>query len=672
MYAFAVDTLITIFVTYATGTALLRLLRLPWVWSIVAAPAASLCVYAIMGEALCAKGIPATTQNVFWIPLCVLALLALIMRFLHPKEVELPQVSWSHFALYAGFGLAIGAIVFLQALPSADAIFQSEDLSKHALQIQAFVDSHKFSSLHASIYQDISDIAPINDVEFYPCAWHTLCSLVVMLGGRSVPLAINASQYVFACLVYPLSMLALLSTLFKDRRELLPIGALGCMCIVAYPWTFLVFGPLFPNLCGLACLPAVEALFIYAAAPDTFKSQGVLGRILGLLACGIGLTLTHPNTIFTGAVLLIPYLCWVASTVDVSLFSHPTTSSQRFFATAFFFALIWTILRFSPPLIGVCSYNWPAIVNPWQAFFNVTSLAYAHGFLDLRLMAQPVVAAALIMGCIKLTRDRSLWWLPVSYAFAYLICFVCISTEGALKHLMGGFWYTDPCRLAATAAIVAAPLETVGLYQMAQWLLAKFQQKLKERQVSAYPKQVLSCLVAGVLLVATFLPSFSIPGVMSYKGAFSAFRSDVKEKYNLNAPLNEEERAFAKEAKSIVGDDLVINYSLDGSLLSYGVDDLHCYYRSRWGYDPRNETAESYIIRKRLCEIATNPTVKQAVKKIGARYVIRLDVGTPEDSFLQWYWRPEFFRGIEAINPSTPGFELILREGNLQLYRILD
>ena len=672
MTSFVCDTFISLLLLYATGAVLLHILKFPWRWAVLGAPAASLCVYALLGEAYYSANIVATPLSVFVIPLCILMALDLASNRLKRKEMELPEIDWRLVILYCTVGIVVGGFFFLRSLPSYDAVFQSEDIAKHALQIRAFVDSGKFTSFHASIYLDNPDNVPFfNVVSFYPCAWHILCALVVQLGGGSVPTAMNAVNFLLAFLVYPLSTLALFSTIFDNRRSMLPIGAIACVSVIAFPWTFLIFGPLFPNLCGNACIPVVAALFIYSTSPETRKAKGVTSRIVSLLICGLGMALIHPNTVFSAAVLLIPYCCWLAAKTDICLFSYSTTSRQRTLVAAAFFSLVWIVLRYSRVFRDVAEYNWPAFVGPWQAFINILSLAYTDGFLSA---AQPLVAIAVFMGCTALARDRRLGWLPVSYALACFISLVCMSTEGQLKHLLGGFWYTDPFRLAATAGIIAAPLVTIGLYQL-EGMLCIWLKRIREEWTSHESiEKWIPYLAAAILSFVIFSPSFKVPGCFSIESAFSAFRITAKEQYSLDTPYSEREYDFVDKAMEIIGDDTspVINNPLDGSLLAYGLNDLRCYYRNRWGYEPVSERPESYLIRKRLCDISDNEDVQRAVSQIGAHYVIILDKSEEEDSFLQWYWYPERFTGITNITPETPGFELLLEDNGMQLYRIVD
>ena len=85
------------------------------------------------------------------------------------------------------------------------------------------------------------------------------------------------------------------------------------------------------------------------------------------------------------------------------------------------------------------------------------------------------------------------------------------------------------------------------------------------------------------------------------------------------------------------------------------------------------ETAESELIRTSLHEIGDNGAVRQAVASVGARYLLVLDgYGWDEDIYtaLGDYW-PNMWSGLE-VTDETPGFEVVLADGPLRLYRIVE
>ena len=85
-----------------------------------------------------------------------------------------------------------------------------------------------------------------------------------------------------------------------------------------------------------------------------------------------------------------------------------------------------------------------------------------------------------------------------------------------------------------------------------------------------------------------------------------------------------------------------------------------------------DQTEDSIAIRTGLANYASDKAVQQAVADIGATYVLQLDQGVAlEDGvWLPQYSNPEPWSGIDAITDDTPGFKLVLSDGDMRLYEI--
>ena len=72
-------------------------------------------------------------------------------------------------------------------------------------------------------------------------------------------------------------------------------------------------------------------------------------------------------------------------------------------------------------------------------------------------------------------------------------------------------------------------------------------------------------------------------------------------------------------------------------------------------------------------EYATNGDVQEAVKKTDAKYLLLLDVDV-NDKAQTRYWfdhyYEELWQGMDAITEETPGFKVVLAEGDMRLYEI--
>lgn len=677
--AFLLATLASLVAYFATGTLVLRALRLPWCWAIAAAPPLSLCVQSVLGEVFYLFGVPATPVTVLLVPIVVLAVVCLLTRKVGPIALDLPYLSIGRVISALVIGLAFGVFVFVRQLPSLDAVFQAADITKHATQIQAFVDGCSFSSLHSSVYLSQADVAidPAASSSFYPCAWHIVCALACQMTGCGVPIAMNAANFVAASVVYPLGATAMLFAILGGDEGMGFPGALASVLFVSFPWALLVFGPLFPNLCAVACVPAIIATFILLTRRGDKAAARARFAIAFVLA-GLGIAFTHPNAIFSSAVVLIPYCAHTIRTRIGDAGSKGRRVSGVAAEVVFLIlcACIWVFLRYSPAFASVTAQNWDSYASPWQGLVNVLTLSFTSKFRYLHFVSQPVLAVILLAGARQALKDERCSWVVWSYVFAGVICVVCMSTEGFLKHLLGGFWYTDPYRLAATAIVAAMPLAALGI-KWAIDTLARFLGDFVNKAIDAEGTGVAtrSALRVAAYVLMTLLvimPSFTLHGVAEVQTAFTNLREDVELVYGAEKPYSSAERAFVEQVNEVVpSTELVINVPIDGSILAYGFDDLRCYYRSRYGYGMEEETPESRAIREGLCDISTDMDVQAAVETIGAEYVLILDASPSESGFLDWYLDAEDFEGISAIDDDTPGFEVVLAEGDFRLYRIV-
>ena len=157
--------------------------------------------------------------------------------------------------------------------------------------------------------------------------------------------------------------------------------------------------------------------------------------------------------------------------------------------------------------------------------------------------------------------------------------------------------------------------------------------------------------------------------------AFGYFHLLFEEGYDMSEEqiYSADEEAFVRRAMEMIPPDaLVINDPHDGSAFAYGLNGLNTYYRH---IDLGTETEASPLIREHLAELAADPEVARAVQDAGAAYVLQLDHNVP---FEDGVWliqtnedNRKDFAGIEAVDGGTPGFEVIMEEGDMRLYRIV-
>lgn len=673
----------------------LRALGMGRVWSVCCSPLVSLSLIALLGQVLDLAGVTSSALTLL-VPLVAVPGAALaITRARGARELSLPRIEPWLPLVYVALGVALGYNLYVSRLGTPDTLFQAYDLTQHLDLIQSMADSGRLTSLGTSAYLDPADaaIAPVDLSGFYPSGWHALCAVAMMLTGAHATVTINASMLVLPCLVYPLGMLALLSHLFPERRAVRVCGALTSLAFVAFPWSLIIFGPVYPNLAGFSLVPIAMTLFVHLLGEKGGVSERVR-TLAALLVCSAGLVLCHPNVLFTCVVLLSPY---AIHRICDACNAHSLGVAAKLGASAGFAALVaavWVGCYHLPFMQGTVTHIWEPFAWAWQEIVNILTLSYTFGF-HAEMTIQPVLALFVIFGlvCAALTPGRR--WLVASYLIACYILLIAATHEDEYKQLLAGFWYTDPMRLASNCAIAAVPLASLGMawaYDVCLRVVGAYNAP-RGRAVNA---PLVACAIAALFLVVNFMPEFNVAGThrdyteeeleenegierrdwrKTTHTTFGDYRILAGQVFSYGAPLDQGEHAFAGQVAELVEDGaLIINDPMDGSFLTYGTNGLRVYYRNFVGLNNGTETLESKIIRLRLDEYATNERVREAVEAVDARYVLVLRVDEEELGFvdLRGDYNPYDYAGISSITEDTEGFELVARmDGNLSLYRIV-
>lgn len=681
-------------VLLAPGFLALRAAGLSRVASLCCAPLASISLVSLLGQVLAFAGVSSSPVVLLAPLLAALLAAALASRGRATRADTCRTAPWVPL-VFLVLGVALAHNLFVSRIGDADQLFQAYDLTHHLNTIQAIADSGRFSSFGVGPYLTAADqaIAPVSYATFYPSAYHVVCALVVQATGATVPVVINASMFVYAGVVFPLAMAGLMSAVFPGERRTVLFGAVATVSFVAFPWLLLAFGPVFPNVAGFACMPAAMALFVWAIGPETSRSGRV--RLFATLAVFVlGMALLHPNTVFTCIVLLAPYAVtriWGAKALEGR--SRPVRAG----ACAAFVALclaVWLVCYKLPFFQDIVTHHWDSFARPWQEVVNILTQTYSLGFFS-EVAAQLLLGALVVAGAVRAIYLPGRRWLAVSYALACLICFVGATRNDELQHLFAGFWYTDPMRLGAMASVAAMPLAAMGLdwaYATALALAGRYNARLGRRTHAP----IVAVVVGAGFLLLNFMPEFNLPGLhheytqaeqefnrtagdprdfsKSVHTTFGDYRDIIAEVYSYGTPLDSGEEIFLDKVRALVGDDLVINDPMDGSFLAYGYNGTRVYNRNFVGFGGSRETAESEVIRTRLCDIATDDEVRDAVESVGARYVMVMRQDDSEWSLINQRgdFKPELFSGISSIGPDTPGFTRVLRYGTMSLYRIDD
>lgn len=668
------------------GYLMLRSVGLARTWSMALSPLVTASILVLLGCVYARVGIFSSAMSLLSAFLAIDVVLLVAFRKWRrgekaTKELQLPSIDGGILVAYVVVGLVLGYYVFYRCIPGPNSFSQAWDFGHHINVTRAMMDSGRFSVLGTDTYMTAKDIAvaPLGvGGGFYPTGVYFLYAVVCEISGSALAICINAVNLASCCFVFPLGVAAVLSALFPEDKRMLAVGAVICLCLVGCPWNFLTWGPLFPNLAGISCVPAFVVFFSFLVSMHSKGAAFKLGQLVLFLLLTFGIGCLHPNSLFSAVVLLIPYLfhcIWILE--DVKL-AGSRRLSGRFLAFCFvvFCVVLWYIAYKVIYLVspGLVTFNWPSFAGKWQELINILTQSYLDGFNGFNpgiVVSNFVPAILVIVGACKIIQDGERRWMLFSYLLACIICFVGATTEGIFKHIVAGFWYTDPVRLAATASMAAIPLAVVG----GKWLVGVID-CLVRRRYGELAQRNLGYKGAILLLVVAiiYMPSFTLPGFNTFRTAFGGFRQCVHDWYHIESPLSKSESDFLTQAKRVTGDSLVINNPWDGSHIAYGLTGMRTYYRGFIGYGLEGGSAESKLIREHLNEYAERQDVRDAVKRIGAKYVLTLNKPSELGSYVMiGVPDPNLFEGVRSTGTWSPAFKEVLtsEDGTCHLYKIV-
>ena len=110
------------------------------------------------------------------------------------------------------------------------------------------IESQKYSSIHYDFYSTVeASITPWEPGTsgFYPSGWNIVVALTTQLVSTTVPTAGNALNFVSAAIIFPLSICSLIAKVLPKHRIALISGAFVCLAFFVFPWSLLIYGPIF-------------------------------------------------------------------------------------------------------------------------------------------------------------------------------------------------------------------------------------------------------------------------------------------------------------------------------------------------------------------------------------------------------------------------------------------
>lgn len=689
--SFVIAMLACMLALYVPGFLVGKALRFSSIVSVVFAPIASIGLLAILGVVLQKAAVPATAVTLGVLAVGVGAVAwaasagaarasrsACKLGFADEApendtaDAVVPKLlrgDWPLLILYVVGGMAVCVYLFVSSLGTPDNLYCSYDTQTHLNTVRAFLDSGEWSVFKFTNYLAASPEAiPFTSVgAFYPGAWHVVVAFTCDAVGVAPTVGVNAVVAVMCGIVYPASAFALMRALFPQNRLAVVAGVLVTCAFVAFPWGPIHNGPLYPNQAGDILMVAIMGLSVCFIESRLLRNKIVAAVLFGLCSL-LALALTHPNTLFALFVFAVPYVAHLVwGTVGAS--SRFSSGQRRAVQVGAVVGIAVVAVAF-----------WAACVNlPFmQNVVNFDGTDDHDLFNTLVLLAslklnvykaQFLLSAVVVVGAVALIRRKRFWLLvpPILMALAFI---GALLPDGAFTKYLAGFWYCQGRRIASVMVVFLLPIASQGLASVCAWVAARFAGRGSERRA-----RIAATVTAILFALISFCPNVSLPG--SGKVLLDTPFGHTKEVLVTQYSTGEDqvysaaERAFVRKVEELAGRDaLIMNQPNDGSVWAYGADGLNTYFR----YMDASKNERAKTIRLGLDRYASDPEVKAAVDYTGAKYFLQLDSGVSyeEGSWLARYneKRHDAWKGMDAVTPETPGFTVVLEEGDMRLYRI--
>lgn len=683
---FALTVLAVVAILYLPGFLLVR--SLSWrstATSLVIAPLVSIALYEVLAIVYEKVGLFTSALTLF-VPLFCASVCIFVISCLRKKSTK-PNTKRFSFAsevifqteapimvLYVLVAALVALFYFIIPLDGPASFSQESDNTAHLGYIQSFLASGNYSVLDVSLYHDIqgNNASPTgrSSGSFYPAAWHCVAALAASLVGSTAPIAANAALLTFIVVVFPLGVYLFVRYISNDNKTILCCGSVISLAFAAFPWGMITFGPLYPNMAAYSCVLPTACLFIYFCDSIRAKNNAIDFTSLALFFVGLlTLAVLQPNAVFTVGVLLIAF-CFKAIYKATGKI-NPLIRGLCLAAFLIVVGVLWIFLYELPFLQSVVSFAWEPFTSIRQAVVNVAVLSYGGS------TAQLFLAALVLAGILYCFAKRKNRWLVVTYLITCFLVLIASFADGSLRSFFTGFWYTDSYRIAAMAALAGIPLAALGLYSVFKalgkaWIICtRLCCVSGERSISGIGVVVL--FILSICLI--YYPTFSVLGIGTIGTPFGDFEArwhDENHSVNICIMDGEEEHFLEKVSQTVLKEDLILNIPDDGSVFAYGAYDLNVYYRRTGVAAIGKEAIDSELIRLNLVNYSNDFEVQKAVEESGAKYLLVLDQGDDINKNRYWFghYNSEEWVGIDAVNDSTPGFKVVLSEGDMRLYEI--
>lgn len=580
-----------------------------------------------------------------------------LRRFDRPREFE-AQASTTGVKLANSLtfviALAIPAVILAKSLTFAfdgpHGFSQTFDNVFHLNALEYIREAGSASSF---------DIGRIAGSSYYPAGWHALVSLVGTLSSSGIPESVNATNLVIGAIVWPLSMLYLLSQIFGSRPVAMISGGVMCACFAAYPLVMVDYGVLYPVYLSLALLPACVGQIFFALGLGARRPENSWVAWFTLGGIAVGMTVSHPSALMALIVVGIPpviglYIKKIGPRLTHGGWRDPAfvLPSLALLAGLVAAAGLWRYVRPDP-----AAAFWPPTQTIAQAVGEALTVSPHH------IEPSWLVGGLVLLGLYRGVRFPQRWaTLGLFLMLAALYVVVSGFDPGRVRSLITGIWYNDSYRLAAMLPLAAIPVAVEGLLQVEGWVRRMWdraRERISKVRAGAGRGWAQAQTLAGTAgLVVVVLGLIGV----SQTGQVPAEELAAKSLYQVrpDSPLvSSDEMVLLKRLDSHVPADAVIAGSpWTGTSLAYALADrktlqLHILSATSPAID---------AVDTGLKDALTNPAACNAIKELHVQYV--LDFGTQEV-----HREHHAYQGVEDLQGSS-AVTLVDQQGAARLYKV--
>lgn len=351
-------------------------------------------------------------------------------------------------------GLLVGAgIITWQmatAFQSPENISQTFDNVFHLNAVRWAMDSGNASPLNLGAFTGISA---------YPSAWHAMTSLVAMLSGASIPVAVNITNIAIGAIVWPLGSLYLVQRIMGQRVVSTVVALIFIPAFTGFPLLMVDWGVLYPNLLSIALLPAALGLALSALGLTHGHRPSTPTAWLLVLVSIPAVAVSHPSTLMALVVFVVPAVIFLAYGRLQQMLPMDTPERRRgvrnlvalSIISILVLAVVWRTFR--PPK---GSASWGAVQSPSQAVGELF-LGGAMG-----RPAAVVIAICMIVGLVRMIVTRTNLWLVGTFVVAGVLFFYAAGFNWSPRWFLTGVWYYDSHRLAALLPVAMLGPAVIG------------------------------------------------------------------------------------------------------------------------------------------------------------------------------------------------------------------